>query len=453
MGVRRFLLPDLGEGLEEAEVVAWRVREGDRVELNQVLVEVNTAKALVEVPSPWAGVVEHLHAAEGEVVRVGQPLVSILVDGEVEGGPEAPPEAARGEAGEVPRRRPVLVGYGVEEEPSTGGAAAPAGFPERPGPAPTGLAGPRERPGPVPASPTVRRLARELGVNLASVTRTGPGGRVTREDVLAAHRALLAAEARARPAAPEAPPPAEAGPEAEAAPVTEAGAATRIPLRGVRRLVAERMARSATEIPQVTTFLTLDATALQAFREELAREAGRRVGPLPVVVRALAEVCGEFPSLNASFDAGRQEIVLHHRCHVGIATDTERGLLVPVVRDVQDRGILEVAEAVDRLVGAARAGTIGPHDLRGSTVTVTNVGTFGAEFGTPLVNPPEAAILALGVIEPRPLVVEGAVQVRPAATLALSFDHRVLDGAEAGRALAALRDLLQSPARLRALPR
>ncbi|HXF56270.1 MAG TPA: 2-oxo acid dehydrogenase subunit E2, partial [Actinomycetota bacterium] len=241
-------------------------------------------------------------------------------------------------------------------------------------------------------------------------------------------------------------------PPAEARPA-EARPGTRVPVRGTRRLIAERMVRSATEIPQVTTFLTLDATALQAFREELARETGRRVGPLPVVVRALAEVCRDFPWVNASFDAPRQEIVLHDVCHVGIATDTERGLLVPVVRDVQARGLLEVAEEIERLVGAARAGTIGPHELRGSTVTVTNVGTFGAESGTPLVNPPEAAILALGAIAPRALVVEGTVQARPAATLALTFDHRVLDGAEAGRALAALRDLLQSPDRLRALPR
>lgn len=443
MGVREFLLPDLGEGLEEAEVVAWRVREGDRVELNQVLVEVNTAKALVEVPSPWEGVVERLHAAEGEVVRVGQPLVSIRVEGgeveEAEHQEAAQPAGPTAPAEERPRRRAVLVGYGVEEEEP--GAPASTAAP----------AARRERAGPVPASPMVRRLARELGVDLATVTGTGPGGRVTREDVMAAHRARVAeagaAAVGARAAAPEAGSPAAEAPAAAVAP------GSRVPVRGARRLVAQRMVRSATEIPQVTTFLTLDASVLQAFREELAQETGRRVGPLPVVVRALAEVCRDFPSINASFDAEREEIVLHAACHVGIATDTERGLLVPVVRDVQARGLLEVTEEVERLVGAARAGTIGPHELRGSTITVTNVGTFGAESGTPLVNPPEAAILALGVIELRALVVEGAVQARPAATLALTFDHRVLDGAEAGRALAALRDLLQSPDRLRTLPR
>ncbi len=226
-----------------------------------------------------------------------------------------------------------------------------------------------------------------------------------------------------------------------------------MPVRGVRRVIAERLTRSVREIPQVTTFITLDATAVQAFRQQLAGTTGGRVGPLPIVLRALADTCAAHPSINGSFSAERSEILLHRRVHVGVATDTERGLVVPVVRDVHTKGITEIADDVARLVAAARDGSIPAEDLSGGTITVTNVGTFGAESGTPIIDPPQGAILAVGVIEPRALVVNGAVEARPACTLALTFDHRLLDGAQAGRALRDLRDLLQDPSRLEALPR
>jgi 2-oxoisovalerate dehydrogenase E2 component (dihydrolipoyl transacylase) len=423
MAVREFLLPDLGEGLEDAEVVTWRVSEGDRVELNQTLVEVNTAKALVEIPAPWEGVVDRLHAAEGAVVKVGEPLVSIRVEdtataadaGKAAASTEAPPPK--------PKRQALLVGYGVEEEEV---ALAPAGrAPEQ---------GKRERAEPVRASPPVRRLAKELGVDLASVRGSGPDGRVTREDVLGSAGQVTMATADVVP-----------GSSAD----TE-----RIPVKGTRRLIAEKMTRAAREVPQVTTFLTVDATALQAFREELSAGAGGvRITPLPIVVRAVVEVCAEHPKLNSAFDADRKEIVLHRRYHVGIATDTAQGLLVPVVRDADRLGLAALSEEIARLTKAARAGKAKLEDMVGSTITVTNVGTFGAEFGTPIVNYPEAAILALGVVEPRALVVDGEVQARPAVTMSLSFDHRVLDGAEAGRAMKALKSLLESPFRLGALPR
>lgn len=408
MAERVFNLPDLGEGLEEAEIIDWKVAEGDTVELNQPLVEVNTAKALVEIPAPWEGVVEKLHAGEGAVVKVGEPLVTIRVE-----ATESSPK---------PKRQALLVGYGVEEE-EVHPAASDGG--RAPG-APT-----RERGEPVRASPPVRRLAKELGVDLTSVNGSGPGGRVTREDVLAASGA---------------------GEETGPAPAAT-GDERRIPLKGTRRLIAEKMARAAREIPQVTTFLTVDATALQAFREEVSGQSSRRVTALPIVVRALVEVCKDHPKLNSSFDAEAREIVVNERFHVGIATDTEHGLLVPVVRSADHLGIVALSEEIARLTEAARAGKATPQDMVGSTITVTNVGTFGAEFGTPIVNHPEAAILALGVVEPRALVVDGEVQARPAVTLSLSFDHRVLDGAEAGRAMKALKSLLESPFRLGALPR
>ena len=432
MPVREFLLPDLGEGLEDAEVVTWRVAEGDAVELNQILVEVNTAKALVEVPAPWAGVVEKLHASEGAIVKVGSPLVSIRVEERPQVVSE--PEPVPTEGGEPrSKRRAVLVGYGVEEDEP---ARASQVRVEAPAPA-------RERrEGPVPASPPVRRLAKEIGVDLSAVAGTGPGGRVTREDVLksASGAASAGGDVVALPGAGD-------GGE-RAAPEVE-----RIPVKGTRRLIAEKMARSAREIPHVTTFLTVDATHVQAFRAELSKETGEKISPLPIVIRALVEICKRHPKLNSTFDVDRSEIVLHGRQHVGIATDTEHGLLAPVLRDADGKGIMEIAREIARLTEAARSGRAKPNELVGSTITVTNVGTFGAEYGTPIINHPEAAILALGVVEPRALVVDGRVEARPAVTLSLSFDHRVLDGAEAGRALRALADVLESPFTLGALPR
>jgi 2-oxoisovalerate dehydrogenase E2 component (dihydrolipoyl transacylase) len=420
MAVRDFLLPDLGEGLEDAEVVAWRVVVGERVELNQVLVEVNTAKALVEIPAPWEGVVEVLHAAEGDVVKVGLPLVSIRVDGD---------EEAR------PKRTAHLVGYGVEEEePAV--VTRPASPSRKEG----------EDESPVATSPPVRKLAKELGVELSAVKGTGPGGRVTREDVLAA-------------SAPDQTPPGELNPvtaqgmireiQAHSRPSETGSSDERVPIRGVRRLTAEKMALSAREIPHVTTFLTVDASAIEAFRSGFEP----KVTALPVIVRAFVEILKDHRYLNASFDSNASEIVLRGDVNVGIATDTDRGLLVPVVRGADRMGIGALSAEISRLVEAARAGRSGPEELTGGTVTVTNVGSFGAEFGTPIINHPESAILAVGVIEPRALVVDGVVEARPAVTLSLSFDHRVLDGAEAGRALRDLGAVLQSPDKLAGLPR
>jgi 2-oxoisovalerate dehydrogenase E2 component (dihydrolipoyl transacylase) len=423
MAVRDFLLPDLGEGLEDAEVAKWHVAEGDRVELNQMLVEVNTAKALVDIPAPWEGVIEKLHAAEGDVVNVGSPLVSIRVEAEA--------EVDTAEASK-PKRQAVLVGYGVAEE-----EASPSRRKRKPVDDRGNGAG-----GASKATPPVRKLAKELGVDLAAIRGSGPDGRVTRADVEAA--AGSAPQARG-------PRPTPAPPTPRSLPV-HAGD-ERIPVRGVRRLVAEKMARSASEIPHVTTFLSIDATWIEGLRAELEAEAGHRVTALPVIVRAFVEVVKEFRSLNASFDAAASEIVLRGEVNVGIATETERGLLVPVVRNADSHGITALAEEIGRLVEAARSGKASPEELTGGTVTVTNVGSFGAESGTPIINHPESSILAVGVIEARALVVEGVVEARPATTLSLSFDHRVLDGAEAGRAMKALGALLESPFRLGALPR
>ncbi|HEX2031294.1 MAG TPA: dihydrolipoamide acetyltransferase family protein [Actinomycetota bacterium] len=437
MTERVFDLPDLGEGLEDAEIVQWKVAEGDTVELNQPLIDVNTAKALVEIPSPFAGRIVELHGGEGDVVKVGAPLVTFDVEG---GAEEAPPK-------EAPKREAVLVGYGVDQEAATkrrrrlrppGERRAPAAGRDA---APAADQSATTR---APATPPVRRLARERGVDLATVTGTGPGGRITREDVV---RAAEGAEPL-----PSAGAGAQGG--AQAAPrAPQPGTDERIPVRGVRRLVAQKMARSWAEIPHVTTMHDADATYVDALRRELSEEAGAKVSALAVVVRALVEVCRAHPLLNASWDGDADEIVLRGNCHVGIATDTERGLVVPVVRDADRKGIATVAREIAEVVSATRDGKATPDQVTGSTITVTNYGTFGSRAGTPIINHPEAAILGLGAIRPQPAVVDGRLEARPTVTLALSFDHRILDGADADRAMQDLVRLLESPFRLGALPR
>jgi 2-oxoisovalerate dehydrogenase E2 component (dihydrolipoyl transacylase) len=425
---RVFNLPDLGEGLEEAEIVEWKVAQGDRVELNQPLVEVNTAKALVEIPSPMAGEVTTLHGDAGDVIKVGQPLVTFATE-------EGPAEEGEGQQ----KREAVLVGYGVGEEtqPKRRRRLRPPG-PRKAPAAPEETATPLRAESPEPAggggsraAPPVRRLAREMGVELDEVSGSGPEGRVTREDV------LRAAE--------------EPGEPREVPAVSDDE--ERVPVRGVRRLIAQKMTRSWTEIPHVTTFHSADATHVETLRRELTDTSGTKVSALAVVVRALADVCGRHPKLNASFDSDASEMVIKRRVDVGIATDTERGLMVPVVRDVAAKGIAEVAEEIAEVVETARAGRATPDQLTGSTITVTNVGTFGSSFGTPIINYPEAAILAVGRIEPRAVLREGAVEARPGVTLSLSFDHRIIDGADADRAMSDLRMLLEDPSRLGTLPR
>jgi pyruvate dehydrogenase E2 component (dihydrolipoamide acetyltransferase) len=352
MAERTFAMPDLGEGLDEGTIVSWLVAEGDDVALNQPLVEVETAKAAVEIPSPFAGRVVRLHGGPDEVIAVGAPLVTIeLTDAKVA------------------------------------------------------------------ATPVVRRLAKDLGVDLHVVEGSGPGGRITADDVHAAA--------------------AEPG-----APADES--LTRIPVTATRKAIAENLERQWA-IPQVTTFRTVDGSALEAFRGEIG------VSPLPVVVAALAAIVPAHPLINAAW-AG-DAIVLSSPVHVGLAADTERGLVVPVVRDAASRGIAELAAEIRRLAEGARTGSLASSELAGATIAVSNTGSYGSEAGTPILSPGTAVTMAFGVIAPRALVIDGAIEARPAATISLTFDHRVLDGAAAGRALSDLVDLLQSPDRLRDLPR
>jgi 2-oxoisovalerate dehydrogenase E2 component (dihydrolipoyl transacylase) len=417
MATREFRLPDLGEGLTEAEIVNWLVAEGDDVALNQPLVEVETEKALVEIPSPFAGKVVTLHGQVGDEVKVGAALVTIETSAEEAAAEQEEPPKAGG-------RHEVLVGYGPEEEGTTRrrrrriGRRAQAEEPAAP-------AKPQ-------ATPPVRKLAREMNVDLDTVRGTGPDGRVTREDVVAAAGTPSSAPLSAPAKAEE--------PEEE-----------RIPVRAIRRSIAEKMVRSATSIPHVAEWLTVDATELLHLRDELraAPEAKEvKISPLAIVVKALTVALRRHPLINSSWDEEAKEIVVRRSYHIGIATDTERGLLVPVVRNADRHTIFDIAREIGRLVAAARDGSIGPGELTGSTITITNVGSFGMEAGTPIINYPECAILAVGVISARPWVVEDRIEPRSVMTLSLSFDHRIVDGAEAGRFLRHLGDLIENPARL-----
>jgi pyruvate dehydrogenase E2 component (dihydrolipoamide acetyltransferase) len=377
MAERVFAMPDLGEGLEEGEIVSWLVVEGEEVELNQPLVEVETAKAAVEIPSPFAGTIAKLHAGTGDAVAVGAPLVTF---GGVAGG------AADGAA--EPTRSATLASE------------------------------------PVAATPAVRKLAKDLGVDLATVSGTGPDGRVTTDDVRGATGAGVA--------------------RGEGASASDAGV-ERVPVSPIRRTFARRMEQAAA-IPQVTTFRTVDASALEEVRMELA------VSPLPLFIAALCRTIAAHPILNAGW--AEDAIVIHATVHAGIAVDTERGLLVPVIRDAGPRGVADLSAEIRRLAEAARTGSLSPDEATGPTISVSNTGSYGSEAGTPLLNPPNAVTIALGVIEPRALVTGvGAVEARPACTISLTFDHRVLDGAAAGRALTDLVDLLEDADALRALPR
>ena len=424
MSARDFRLPDLGEGLTEAEIVQWLVKEGDTIELNQPIVEVETEKALVEIPSPFAGKVEKIFGDVGERVAVGSTIIS------VETTEDAPKTG----------RKEVLVGYGPEEGASKRRKNRKIGRREEEAPDQP------EQPARALATPPVRKLARDLGVDIDTVTGSGKEGRVTREDVQAAADSGPKEQPAAEEAAEVISLPSQ--PQIRAVPDQ---AEERIPVRAIRRSIAEKMVKSAFTIPHVAEWLQVDATELMKLRTDLQASPEAKdlkISPLPVIVKALLAALRKHPLVNSSWDDETNEIVVRHAYHIGIATDTERGLLVPVVKNADQLNIFELSREIARLAGAARDGKIGPSDLTGSTITITNVGSFGMESGTPIINHPEAAILAPGVIAKRPWVVEGQIAIRDVMTLALSFDHRVLDGAEAGRFLRYLGDLIEKPARL-----
>ncbi|MGI9823393.1 dihydrolipoamide acetyltransferase family protein [Agromyces sp. Marseille-Q5079] len=457
--IRDFPLPDLGEGLTESEVVAWRVAVGDRVELNQIVADVETAKAVVELPSPFAGVITALHAVEGETVNVGEPLFSCETG---EGASDAAgPAAARTADAAAPSADaapdaapgPNLVGYGARDEggpkrrarraalvadlvptPDSGAAAGGAGVV----PAATGIDVSALQPDRPRSTPPVRKLARDLGVALESVHGTGERGLITRADVEAAASGAVVASA-ALDAVGE-PAPDMPGDAAE----------TRIPIRGVRKHTAAAMVRSAFTAPHVTEFLTVDVTATMDLVRDLREDrafAGHRITPLAVVAKAVCIAARRTPEVNARWDEDAQEIVQFAGVHLGIAAATGRGLVVPNVKAAERLTLVELADAIGALATTAREGRTPPADLAGGTLSITNVGVFGVDAGTPILNPGEAVILAMGAVRRMPWEHRGEIALREVMTLSLSFDHRLVDGEQGARFLTDVGAILRDPAR------
>ncbi|MDH6111808.1 2-oxoisovalerate dehydrogenase E2 component (dihydrolipoyl transacylase) [Kitasatospora sp. MAP12-15] len=457
--LREFKMPDVGEGLTEAEILKWYVQPGDTVTDGQVVCEVETAKAAVELPIPFNGVVEALFFPEGSTVDVGTSIIAVAVLGAAPApaaaaapapAPAAAPvaEAVEGE----PARREVLVGYGprtgaVQRRARRTTAAAPAAPVAAPV-APAALAAPAPVAAPVEAGerplakPPVRKLAKDLGIDLRAVRATGPDGIITREDV-------HAAAAPAAPAVVEATAPVAVPVEA---PVPATGADQRIPVKGVRKATAQAMVASAFTAPHVTEFVQVDVTRtmklVRTLKESGELGPGVRVSPLLLVAKALLTAFKRHPEINASWDEASQEIILRGQINLGIAAATPRGLLVPNIKNAGALTLAGLAIELGSLVDTARQGKTSPADMQGGTVTITNVGVFGVDTGTPILNPGEAAILAFGAVRELPWVHKGRVVPRQVTTLALSFDHRMVDGELGSKVLADVAAILERPKRL-----
>ncbi|MEU8873878.1 dihydrolipoamide acetyltransferase family protein [Streptomyces javensis] len=466
---REFKMPDVGEGLTEAEILKWFVAPGDTVTDGQVVCEVETAKAAVELPIPFDGVVHELRFDEGSTVDVGTPIISVDTDpGAGEAAPQAAPAAekpaaekpaAAAEPEEKEGRQANLVGYGAApastkrrpRKPLPGGqrsAPAPsagASAPQEPAPAPA-----RPEPAPAPelngsgrtarplAKPPVRKLAKDLGIDLETVTPSGADGIITREDVHAAAEAVQAA--RETPVA------------APSAAVTAvAGRERRVPVKGVRKATAQAMVHSAFTAPHVTEFVTVDVTRTMKLVADLKQDpelSGLRVNPLLLVAKALLVAIRRNPDINATWDEDNQEIVYKDYVNLGIAAATPRGLIVPNIKDADAKTLPELASALGELVSTAREGKTTPAAMSGGTITITNVGVFGIDAGTPIINPGESAILAFGAVKLQPWVHKGEVKPRQVTTLALSFDHRLVDGELGSKVLADVAAVLERPKRL-----
>ncbi|MBL1091224.1 MULTISPECIES: dihydrolipoamide acetyltransferase family protein [Streptomyces] len=477
---REFKMPDVGEGLTEAEILKWHVQPGDTVTDGQVVCEVETAKAAVELPIPYTGVVHELRFGEGVTVDVGTAIIAVDTDpgagpAEAPTAASAPQEAAPAEEDAEPQgRQAVLVGYGAAPSSTKRRARKPqAGVPAQPepvkaalqaelngrpaaqpaapvAPQPAATVTPDARPvgggsaGRPLAKPPVRKLAKDLGIDLATISPTGPDGIITREDVHAAAAPAAQAPAVEAPAAQVAAP-------AVTGVVDAAARERRVPVKGVRKATAQAMVASAFTAPHVTEFITVDVTRTMKLVQELKQDpdmAGLRVNPLLIVAKALLVALKRHPEVNATWDEANQEIVYKDYVNLGIAAATPRGLIVPNIKDAGSKTLPQLAEELGGLVATAREGKTSPAAMSGGTVTITNVGVFGVDSGTPILNPGESAILAVGAIKLQPWVHKGKVKARQVTTLALSFDHRLVDGELGSKLLADIAAVLERPKRL-----
>ncbi|MGY4767607.1 dihydrolipoamide acetyltransferase family protein [Kribbella sp. CWNU-51] len=471
MGIQHFRLPDVGEGLVEAEIVSWKVKPGDTVKLNDTVVEIETAKSLVELPVPFAGTITELLVPEGETVPVGTPIIAVETESADEVAaavedlvPSIPEEDKTG------GRTAVLVGYGPKTTeakrrarkapaasagsapaPAAGGAApATTAAPAAAAPAPIAAASAPavSAPAGVPievaggngvhvlAKPPVRKLAKDLGVDLATVTATGPGGIITRQDV----EGHVTAPVEAAPVAPA----------YEPAPVVSGREDTRVPVKGVQKVMAQAMVASAFTAPHVTEWITVDVSATMELVDRLKADKAFRelkVSPLLIVAKAVTLAARRTPIINAAWDEQAQEIVYKGAVNLGIAAATPRGLIVPNIKNADALTLPELCAALNDLVATAREGKTQPADQAGGSFTITNVGVFGVDAGTPIINPGEAAILAFGAVRKQPWVVDDEIVPRWITTLALSFDHRLIDGEKGSIFLADVASILEDPAR------
>jgi 2-oxoisovalerate dehydrogenase E2 component (dihydrolipoyl transacylase) len=431
-----FPLPDVGEGLTEAEIVNWRVKPGDEVTVNQVVCEIETAKSLVELPSPFQGVVKELLVSEGDTVQVGTPIISV----EGEGGHEGPDNGVTEAVGDAdssvthessePKN---LVGYGTGPTTPTSRrkrAQAPADAPVvTPAPAARGSL-PLAESVPVIAKPPIRKLAKDLGVNLESITGSGIGGEILRDDVIRHAGQATVFRNLETPEWPE-------------------NREDRIPVKGVRKAIAQAMVKSMFSAPHVSVFVDVDATRTMDFVKRLKASpdfAGIKVSPLLVMVKAMIWAVQRNPTVNSTWT--EEEIIVHHFVNMGVAAATPRGLIVPNVKEAQSLSLRDLAMALEKLTVTAREGKTTPEEMSGGTITITNLGSFGVDTGTPILNPGEVTIVALGTIKPKPWVVNGEVRSRMVTTVAASFDHRVVDGDVASKFVADVAAVMEEPALL-----
>jgi pyruvate dehydrogenase E2 component (dihydrolipoamide acetyltransferase) len=443
MALKDFALPDLGEGLTESELVSWHVAVGDTVELNQPLAEVETAKALVELPSPFAGVIRRLYAEPGTTVLVGAPIVAFEIEGAEGDATDAAPDDA--DAAATPEREPVLVGYGPPVEGGTrparrarkgGGDSRESGGGSLDSRRSSSDSRSESRIETTPAetprsTPPVRKLARDLGIDLASITGTGARGLITREDVEAA---------------------ASGGSLRDAGFAGSSGSdsrETRTRIQGVRKHTAAAMVQSAFTAPHASEFLTIDVTPTMELITTLKESSAFRRNRLnhhTVVANAVCVAVGRNPTENTRWDEKAQEIIQYHYVNLGIAAATPRGLMVPNIKDADALDLVGLADALSSLVETAKAGTASPSELSGGTISITNIGSFGIDAGTPILNPGEAMILALGAVKRMPWEYRDEIALRQVLTLSVSFDHRLVDGEQGSRFLADVGAILANPA-------
>jgi pyruvate dehydrogenase E2 component (dihydrolipoamide acetyltransferase) len=458
VAVFEYKFPELGEGIHEGEIVKWLVKPGDVVNDETIIMEVQNDKSTVEVPSPVEGTIVEIKVAEGTMCTIGDLIATIEVAGDVpqqasHGGhgdsaaPAVAPAAAPQQAQNAEQGAECAVGASVAANVENAKIDTPMASGAQDAAAAAPAAGGAASVGTALATPSVRKLAREKGLNIAQVTPSGPNGRVTKEDVLAfaaggAPAAAPAADAKAPAAEATA-----AAPSAAAA-VSGERVEERVPLKGIRKAIANAMVKSAYTAPHVTLMDEVDVTQLVALREKakpIAEKKGVKLTYLPFIVKALVAAARQFPAVNAMIDEEKNEIVYKKYYHIGIATDTDNGLIVPVIQDADRKNIWTIAAAIKDLAARGREGKLGPTELRGSTLSITNIGSAGGMFFTPIINFPEVAILGTGRITEKPVVKNGEIVIAPVMALSLSFDHRIIDGATAQHFMNYIKQLLADP--------